>query len=224
MTTVIVVGEGQTEETVVRDILMPRFASREIFLESRLISTSAGTRGGALSRDRVLRFLRNTLRQRSDAYVTTFFDLYRLDRDIPGVAAASTIADPHARTGAIESALAREVIAAAECLPGRFIAHVQPYEFEGLLFSDVTAFARVEHGWVRHEAELAKIRKQSATPEHINDGQHTHPSSRLRQLVGPSFSKVLHGGRILEAIGLDRVRAECPHFNGWLSRIERLES
>jgi hypothetical protein len=89
---VIVVGEGQTEETFVRDVLAPQLTDRAINLHPRLIDTSQRGRGGALSRDRVIRFLRNTLRERAGTYVTTFFDLYGLRPDFPGVDAARTTA------------------------------------------------------------------------------------------------------------------------------------
>ena len=39
-----------------------------------------------MSPQRVLLFLRNTLRERNDTHVTTFFDLYGLAPDFPGVA------------------------------------------------------------------------------------------------------------------------------------------
>jgi Domain of unknown function (DUF4276) len=86
---VIVVGEGQTEETFVRDVLAPVFGAYDVFLHARLISTSKQGKGGALSRERVVSFLRKTLRERADTYVTTLFDLYGLRPDFPGVADAA---------------------------------------------------------------------------------------------------------------------------------------
>ncbi len=80
----IVVGEGQTEETFTRDILATSLANRGILVEPRLIRTSESGSGGALTHDRVLRVLRNTLRERPDTYVTTMFDLYGLKPDFPG--------------------------------------------------------------------------------------------------------------------------------------------
>ena len=65
-------------------ILGPALAHSNVFVEPRLISRSTVGRGGALSGQRVLRFLRDTLRQRSDTHVTTFFDLYGLPTDFPG--------------------------------------------------------------------------------------------------------------------------------------------
>src|SRR5436305_10286562 len=116
---VIVVAEGQTEETFVRDVLAPLFGARDIFLYARPIATSKRGRGGALSRDRVLSFLRKTLRERAETYVTTLFDLYGLRPDFPGVAAAPA-PDPIARCAAIEAAFANVVAADSGCRHDRF--------------------------------------------------------------------------------------------------------
>ncbi len=138
MIEVIVVGEGQTEETFVRDVLAPALTERDISLQPRLIATSKGAAGGALARDRVLRYLRNTLRERGDTYVTTLFDLYGLRGDFPGVAAARTENDPVRKCRAIEIEFGEAVSEISERRADRFVPHIQPYEFEALLFSEVS--------------------------------------------------------------------------------------
>jgi hypothetical protein len=67
--------------------------------------------------------------------------------------------------------------------------------------------------------KLHKIRSQYPTPEHINDGANTAPSKRLGTLY-PYYDKVLHGSLISEAIGLKKLRQECPHFDQWVSCLE----
>jgi hypothetical protein len=218
---VIVVGEGQTEATFIRDVLGPSFTP-VISLQPRLITTSNGARGGALSPDRVLRYLSKTVRERSDTYVTTLFDLYGLAPDFPGVVASRGRTDPLDRCRTIETALAEAVVARSGCRSGRFFAHIQPYEFEALLFSDVSQFQAVRSEWGRYESDLKKIRETGATPEHINSGPDTHPSARLERLLRPRYHKVLHGSAIARRIGLRKLRDECPHFSGWVERIERL--
>jgi hypothetical protein len=220
---VIVVAEGQTEETFVRDVLAPVFGTRNVFLYARPIATSKRGKGGALSRDRVLSFLRKTLRESSTTYVTTLFDLYGLRPDFPGVADASG-GDPITRCAAIEASFESVVAAESGCRPDRFLAHIQPYEFEALLFSDVSRFGEVQSGWNRFVPALQQARDEAESPEHINDGPRTHPSARLEQLREPSYDKPLHGSRLAERIGIDRMRSECSHFDGWLTRIETLPS
>ncbi len=221
MITVVVVGEGPTEETFVRDVLAPALAARDVFLSPRLITTSRHGRGGALSRDRVLRFLRNTLRERADTYVTTMFDLYGLPPDFPGVGAASSLPDPLARAQCVEQEFGREVVALAGCRADRFLPHVQPYEFEGLLFADVDRLIELDSRWRGAAEPLRQVRQAAASPEHINDGHTTHPSARLRAAL-QSFEKVLHGPAAARAIGLTRLSRECRHFGAWLGRLEQL--
>lgn len=221
MIEVDIVGEGQTEQTFVTRVLAPSLAHRRIFVHPRLIPTSKKARGGALSRDRVVSYLRNTLLERTTVYVTTFFDLYRLRSDFPGVSDALSVADPLLRATRIEAGLESEVIAVAGCRPGRFFAHIQPYEFESLLFSDVSKFGEARPEWMSFLNLLERASFGVASPEHINDGDHTHPSARLGMLK-PRYEK-LDGSSVAERIGLDRIRMKCAHFAGWLTRLESLQ-
>lgn len=222
MKKVIVVCEGQTEEAFVNELLYHKLCPQGVFAEPRLISTSPVAKGGALSGKRVLRYLRNTLRERQDTYVTTFFDLYSLPHDFPGRADARAPADPLDRATEIETAFHAAVVSEAECFPERFLPHIQPYEFEALLFSDTTGFARAEPGWRVFAGKLSAARKGARSPEHINDGADTHPSARLLNLLRPRYRKVTHGVGVSAEVGIDRMRSECRHFDRWLSRIETL--
>jgi hypothetical protein len=222
MIEVFVVCEGQAEERFVTDVVAPALWPRDISVEPRLIATSKTAKGGALLRDRVIRYLRNTLRERGDTYVTTFFDLYGLKPNFPGVSDSSTVRDPLKRARLIESALDTETIAAAGCREDRFLGHIQPYEFEAVLFSDVQAFPAVESQWQPFVRNLEDARGGVESPEHINDGPDTHPSARLR-ILKPKFEKVLYGTRIADRIGLETIRVECKHFDAWVSRLESLE-
>jgi hypothetical protein len=224
MTFLAVMGEGQTEERCVNTVLLVPLAEKNVMAHARLIPTSKYSSGGALRRDRVLLNLRNTLRERDNLFVTTFFDLYGLPSDFPGVAESKGIADPIQRARAIEQALAEAAIAAAGCRPEKFIPHIQPHEFESILFSDVDRFAQVESVWASRIDSLRDTRNAVASPEHINGGKTTHPAAHLDHcLQSPSFSKVLHGTRVAEAIGLAKIREECQHFGSWFSTIEALK-
>lgn len=218
---VIVVGEGQTEETFAGTVLRSHLEAHDIRVEPRQIQTSQRGRGGALSRDRVIRALSYTLRESSRTYVTTFFDLYKLDPDFPGVEDTRTT-DPLQKCAMIEAALAEVVIEASQRRADRFLPHIQPHEFEALLFSNVTSFASVQPEWQQFIGELQEARDNAETPEHINEGPTTHPSARLEVLRDPRYKKPLHGSRIAASIGLARIRQECGHFNAWLARLETL--
>jgi len=217
----IVVGEGQTEETFAGSILRPHLETLGFTVVPRLVNTSQRGRGGALSRQRVLHALRNTLRESNRTYVTTFFDLYALEPDFPGVEASRKRKDPFEKCRIIEEALAEATIEASACRAERFVPHIQPHEFEALLFSEVSAFGNVQPEWRRFQNELQKARTGADTPEHIDEGPDTHPSARLAALQ-PRYKKPLHGSRVAASIGLARIRQECRHFDEWLTKIEAL--
>ena len=222
MIEVVVVCEGQTEEAFVVRTLAPVLGTKRVLAQPRLVRTSRFAAGGGLTSGRVLRFLRNTLRERQDVYVTTFFDLYGLPADFPGRSQGRASVNPRQRAAAIEAELHAAVIREARCRPDRFLPHIQPYEFESLLFSDPSRFALVEPEWQPFVGELETVRQSVATPEHVNDGPDTHPSARLGNLLRPRYNKVLHGTAVSAQIGIDRIRGECPHFDGWLTHLEDL--
>ncbi len=221
MTDIVVVGEGPTEQLFTVTVLAYALAEQGVFVQPRLIPTSRNAKGGALKFARVLPFLRNTLRERQDTFVTTLFDLYGLPLDFPGQAEAAEFTDPLQRASALEQRLHAAVVGEAGCRPERFLPHIQPYEFEALLFSDVDRFAEAERQWTPQLKDLKVARQSALSPEHINDGPTTHPSARLTALL-PRYSKTRHGVAIAGRIGLCLMRAECRHFGEWLDRLEAL--
>ena len=104
----------------------------------------------------------------------------------------------------------------------KVIPYVQKHEFEGLLFSDVSAFWVVMMNVpVQSIARLNAIRVQFQTLEDINDNPHTAPSKRLISLI-PDYRKRLHGPIVAAAIGMTVIRRECPRFDNWVERLESL--
>lgn len=221
MTTTIVVCEGQTEEAFVNRVLASHLATHGVYVEARLVPTSKHGKGGALSGQRVLSFLGKTLLQRSDTYVTTFFDLYGLPSDFPGLSSTARRLNPLDWATQIEAGFHKTVVENVECRPDRFLPHIQPYEFEALLFSDLSMFAKAESAWQPFVAQLKQARGSSGSPEHINDGPATHPSALLG-ILRPPYGKVRHGIAVSKEIGIQRIRAECRHFDEWLARLEAL--
>lgn len=109
-------------------------------------------------------------------------------------------------------------------LPGdRVFSYVQRHEFEALLFSDVSAFARVPDFPRNVDSALAGVRAQFVNPEDINDSPDTAPSKRILDAV-PDYNKVTDGPDIAREVGLEAMRKECPRFAAWLARIESLGS
>ena len=105
----------------------------------------------------------------------------------------------------------------------RVFPYIQRHEFEGLIFSDVDGFSGLGIAGVddRCLQQLRRVRDAFKTPEDINDDGATAPSKRIQTLI-PRYSKRLHGPLVAEATGLERIRAECPRFDTWLTRLESL--
>lgn len=223
MKRVCVICEGQTEETFVRDVLAPQLYTIGLNLIAETIETSPGHRGGALNYDRVKRHLRNTLRQSSAPVVTTFFDLYRLDKRFPDFEVAQSKGTLVEKVATLNTALSADIIGIAGCKADRFIPHIQPYEFEALLFSDVVTLTSVERSWGVATHRLVAVRQLAETPEHINDKPETKPAAHLERLLrGPRFSKVDHGPIAAARIGLPKIENECKYFAAWLQKLRAL--
>ena len=105
----------------------------------------------------------------------------------------------------------------------KVIPYVQRHEFEGLLFSDVSAFSTLASATDRVLEELGEVRAMFPTPEDINDNSNTAPSKRIKKLV-PEYQKVVFGPLIAQETGLDTIRDQCPRFAGWLATLESLGS
>jgi hypothetical protein len=213
--------EGHSEETFVRDVLAPSLDPHGVYLNARRVETSRTTaqiyRGGMTTYAKAKRDLISWLRQDTSAYLTTFFDFYRLPVDFPGMESISSFVTPYQKVAHLEATLAQDIN-----VP-RFIPYIQLHEFEGLLFSDVEAIDIVLRPY--HSTQLSKLQEIRAgfeTPELIDDGETTAPSKRLLTLY-PRYNKRLFGPRIAGRIGLNRLCAECPHFATWLEKLENLK-
>lgn len=99
--------------------------------------------------------------------------------------------------------------------------YVQRHEFEGLLFADVEAFGGLIDVPDESVAALRTVRVRFPTPEDINDDPDTAPSKRIVGAI-PRYQKAVHGPQVAMAMGLAAIRAECPRFNEWVSRLESL--
>ena len=219
-----VICEGQTEETFIRDVIAPILAHQQIYLIARLIPTSKNNKGGALTYERVRRFVINSLKE-ENVFITTFIDLYALDNAFPSFSESQKQADIYKKVTCLEQALKDDVVKENPSFASRFLPYIQPYEFEGLLFSDIVKLTEIETTWARTTNDLQAIRDGAETPEHINDGYETKPSARLEKfLKKPHYRKTFHGTLAIQAIGIDKLLAECKHFSEWYSQLIELNN
>ena len=93
------------------------------------------------------------------------------------------------------------------------------HEYESLLFTSPSAITEVTKAR-RTTNELEKILSEfDSKPEEINTV--LSPSQRLSRAMA-NYGKTLHAHRIMLKIGIDAVRAACPHFNNWMAKLECL--
>lgn len=215
MIRVYVLVEGQTEEAFVNELMMPHYALNGIFLTPIIVRTSPGYKGGVVSYAKIRPQLEKLCKQDDDAYVTTLFDLYALPGDFPGKAhAAFPVAGSGQRKAEfLEAEMARDIG------QQNLIPNILVHEFEALLFTRIEAFEQ----WTNDDNVLAPLRAaaQATPPEEINDSPQTAPSKRILAAM-PGYQKTFHGPLIACDIGLDAMRAACPHFAAWLTVIEGL--
>ena len=218
-----VVVEGQTEEEFVNSVLANHFGQFDISTDARCILTSRsrrGThRGGISSYAKTKRDVELWLKEDNnrDSCVTTMFDLYGLPTDFPGFPEAAGRHDPRKRVESIEASFAKDIN------HNRFIPYIQLHEFEAFLFVDP---AELSSEFLDHAAAIQNLidaTRSFESPELIDDHPSTAPSKRIIAVI-PEYEgrKVSAGPRIARRIGLPSIRQKCPHFDGWLSRIEAL--
>jgi len=227
MARLLVHVEGETEETFVNEILSGHLVAHGYEgVSARLLGNARqrSQRGGIRSWISARKDIVNHLKGDRRCIATTMVDYYGLprsdDRAWPGRAQAAALpVDEKALR--VEQALLDDVIAAmGGDYPSRFVPFVVMHEFEALLFSDCAAFARAI-GLPNLEGSLREIRDQFGTPEEIDDSPATAPSKRVVALI-PRYIKPLFGVAAASEIGLEKIRAACPHFRSWLARLEAL--
>lgn len=207
--------EGQTEETFVRTVLSPYFYSNEIYITFSLVSTKRvksgpDFKGGIVNYGKVKFDLKRLLSDSSLDCVTTMIDYYHLPSDFPGFGLSK-------KTGPARAKFLEKEFG-ADINNRKFLPYFQIHEFEALMFVSPKIIAKTFTA-PEEETKLQKIRDQFFSPEEINEGPDTAPSKRLLKIF-PRYQKPLFGTLVTERIGLGAIRAECKHFDEWITKLE----
>ena len=227
--------EGQTEETFVRDILAEHLAAFQVYPSAQMVETGRKRilgasekgkrifRGGMTTYQKARKDICRWIRQEEgsrEVYVTTMFDLYALPEDFPGFAVAMAKATPQLRVQALEEALRKDIDF------HRFMPYIQLHEFEALVLADPERIA-TEFPVSQVDRAIRDLVKlvQTTPREEIDDGEQTAPSKRIiREIPEYAGVKSSAGPLIVQAIGMTKIRAKCPHFDRWVSQLERLSA
>lgn len=228
MTRILVHVEGPTEESFVREILaehLQQYGYAQVGARTLGEAQQRQKRGGIRGWQEAKRGIVRHLRRDANSIGTTMVDYYGLpergSNAWPGRAAASG-APANSRAARVEDAICRDLREelGRGLQASRFVPYVMLHEFEALLFSDCGKFADAIQ---RPELapEFQAIVDAAGGPEAIDDAPDGAPSKRIEALF-PGYSKPFLGAAAVRAIGLDKIRAACPHFNNWLTRLEQL--
>ena len=224
MNELVVIVEGETEQTFVRDQLAEHLAPHNTTVWPVLPGRRrihGGVKKWEVARQDIIR----TLKERR--YCSTMFDYYAMPNDWPGRKEAAGKAWP-ARARYVEEMIHAEIVTAMgnSFDPKYFIPYIQLHEFEALVFSQVETLASVLSPIGGQSSErlvetFSKILRVAGHPEAINDGYETCPSRRIEKIV-PAYRKRLQGPIVTRRIGIDVLREQCTHFGEWLAHLEQL--
>jgi len=225
MTRLYMTVEGQTEQAFVSAVLVPHLATCGVYLakarRTGMESRGGGRipKGGMAKFAQPLRDMKYWLREQKspDARFTMMVDLYDIPNDFPGYEKAAGLSDPYRRVEVLEKALADEMG------DDRFIPYLQVHEFEALVLSKPEMFESLFDDSQKATEKLVEMCGRYKTPEQINEGQHTHPKARIQKLF-PDYHENVDGPLLAHDIGLETMRKACPHFDQWLTTLEKLGS
>lgn len=202
--------EGQTEQTFASVVLAPHLANYGVYLGKAILTgnkyeTIKNIVGKLLAQEKG-----------TDIFFSTMIDLYAIGKQFPDLAEAEKLRHlPQKRVELLEKSFGEAIG------DPRFIPYFQLHEYEAYLFVAPHYFSHYYDNYEKEIAALEAIAAQYETPELINDGVHSSPSKRILAHL-PRYKKPLMGAEIARQIGLEAIRAKCPHFSGWLSHLEKL--
>ena len=220
----LITAEGPTEINFVNRVLAPYLGARNIFTEVRSVLTSKDNRlhkehrGGLYSYDRAKHDITDWIKadHKSECWFSTMFDFYALPKSFPGYDNAQKTSYPYEKIKTIEEAFRKDISLE------RFVPYIQLHEFEALILSDPSCLGKEyidQHKGIQQLTDMVK--KEGDNPELINDGYDTAPSRRIKKAI-KGYNKISAGSIVAEAIGLDKMREKCRHFNDWVTRLENL--
>lgn len=217
--------EGQTEQGFVEEVLRPYLIENGVTsVKSVIVSTNKklNAQGGMSSYTHARTDL-NLMRQSNpdskfESHIfTTMFDFYALPNDFPGYKEASSIIEPYAHVNSLEQSFANAIN------DSRFIPYIQLHEFEALVFCGIDHLVKLYPKAKKSCEQLAADLQKSGNPELINNGPTTAPSKRIIKAIEGEkkykYNKPTTGKSVTKEIGIDELRAKCPHFNEWVEQL-----
>ena len=219
--------EGHTEESFVNNVLVNHFLAYDIFVKVRKIQTGwdrfnkkpakGGLRKYSQFRNDVLRWIESD-KNNSEFWYTSMIDLYSFPKgkSSPYKRSIQTINDPYRKILELEKSIYDDIG------HEKFIPYVQLHEFESLLLVDPDRL-ELMYPDSKPKITLLKNNISHGRPEEINESKLTAPSKRIIKYI-PEYEneKAQVGPLIAEDIGLSILRMNCPHFDEWIKKLEKI--
>ncbi|MFN9572402.1 MAG: DUF4276 family protein [Betaproteobacteria bacterium] len=213
MRRVLILVEGDNEERIVKDVLVPHLLDRGVVLQVTKVTTgrpigAAPFKGGG-DYTKIRGDLRRLLGDSNAVAVTTWFDFYGFPRNLPCAPGELQ------RIEAIE----RRIHASLGDLP-RLFPYLQRHETEALLFIDPALTARVALQ-ASTASRIEAHRHGFASVEDINLDPQGAPSKRLQSVLG-NYAKPQLAPTVVQRLGVPRVREACRRWALWVGWLESL--
>lgn len=217
MKRLVIIVEGDAEESFVNNILSAHFTSLGLYNSIQCFKIKKSN-GGISKYSDVKKDIINTLYEK-DVIVSTMLDFYRLPSSFPGKQDSSTFHSHLQQVEYIEGKLKEDIESAQQCTFDNLIPYIQLHEFEALVFSSINGVDALFEPSEFKRKEMLQVIHDFPNPEDINDQPNTAPSVRLMKLI-PGYEKVLYGIEILQQHGMHTLLARCPHFRDWVTKLE----
>jgi len=220
MKRLVIIAEGETEESFVNNILCPFFCSKGIYNSIQCFKTKH-SHGGMSKYSYIKKDILNIIYEK-DVVVSMMIDFYRLPSDFPGFNDLKVTQTHQEQANLLETRIKKDLENSQNQLFDNFIPYIQLHEFEALVFASISG---IDSLFERSEMDyngLMNVIQQYPNPEDINNHPDTAPSVRLKKLIS-GYNKVLHGIDIINTVGMAELLEKCPRFKTWIeSMVEAL--
>lgn len=221
MVIINILCEGPTEENFVKKVLSPYFRSLEAIVKPRQVTTNRKLRvtGGMTSYAKIKNdfeyWRRENSRDMHNHHIyTSMFDYYQLPVDFPGFPPSGN--DAMSRVIYLEHKLAENLDFSA------FLPYIQLHGFEALVFAGLE-YLKIDHP--NQDKVIKKLEQElqqcGRKPENVNNRPETAPSKRLIAALG-KYNKTKTGPMVTAMVGINGLKAQCPHFRGWIEKLEKM--
>lgn len=216
MKRLVIIVEGDAEESFINNVLSPYFNSIGIYNYIQCYKIKHSN-GGLSKYSHLKKDIVNTLYE-NNVVVSTLVDFYRIPSDFPGYNESLSYDKHSDQVNYLEYKIKEDIELTQHRVFENLVPYIQLHEFETFIFSDIIGVDALFDQSEYDRREFINITRQYENPEDINNGVNTAPSVRLKKII-KGYDKVLFGIEIIQNLGVDLIREKCPRFNSWIQNL-----